>query len=348
MKVRSATPTATLSNSYTKHDMMNPKTLRIVFMGTPEFAVPSLRRLVAEGYNVVGAVTVPDKPAGRGRHLRESDVKLAARELGVPVLQPEKFRDPAFLDALQALQPDLGIVIAFKMLPEVVWAMPRLGTFNLHASLLPEYRGAAPINWAIINGERETGITTFLLNHEIDKGAILAQERVAIAPEDNVGTLYERLMLLGAELVTATVDRIAAGDCTPAEQMHFDESRLHPAPKIFKEDCRIDWRQPGERIVNLVRGLSPYPAAWTPIFKKGEPSDTAKIFAVHFEPGGVVQRPGTVETDKRTYLAVACADGRIVVDELQIAGKRRMSARDLLPGMRDLSDYSFGEEAAEA
>ena len=246
---------------------MNPKTLRIVFMGTPEFAVPSLRRLVAEGYNVVGAVTVPDKPAGRGRHLRESDVKIAARELGVPVLQPEKFRDPAFLDALQALQPDLGIVIAFKMLPEVVWAMPRLGTFNLHASLLPEYRGAAPINWAIINGERETGITTFLLNHEIDKGAILAQERVAIAPEDNVGTLYERLMLLGAELVTATVDRIAAGDCTPAEQMHFDESRLHPAPKIFKEDCRIDWRQPGERIVNLVRGLSPYPAAWTPIFK---------------------------------------------------------------------------------
>ena len=206
---------------------MNPKTLRIVFMGTPEFAVPSLRRLVAEGYNVVGAVTVPDKPAGRGRHLRESDVKIAARELGVPVLQPEKFRDPAFLDALQALQPDLGIVIAFKMLPEVVWAMPRLGTFNLHASLLPEYRGAAPINWAIINGERETGITTFLLNHEIDKGAILAQERVAIAPEDNVGTLYERLMLLGAELVTATVDRIAAGDCTPAEQMHFDESRLH-------------------------------------------------------------------------------------------------------------------------
>ena len=252
-------PTAILSNSYTKHDTMNPKTLRIVFMGTPEFAVPSLRRLVAEGYNVVGAVTVPDKPAGRGRHLRESDVKIAARELGVPVLQPEKFRDPAFLDALQALQPDLGIVIAFKMLPEVVWAMPRLGTFNLHASLLPEYRGAAPINWAIINGERETGITTFLLNHEIDKGAILAQERVAIAPEDNVGTLYERLMLLGAELVTATVDRIAAGDCTPAEQMHFDESRLHPAPKIFKEDCRIDWRQPGERIVNLVRGLSPYP-----------------------------------------------------------------------------------------
>lgn len=348
MKVRSATPTATLSNSYTKHDMDESENAAHRLHGYAEFAVRRSGGSSPKGTTSSGRSPSPTKPAGRGRHLRESDVKIAARELGVPVLQPEKFRDPAFLDALQALQPDLGIVIAFKMLPEVVWAMPRLGTFNLHASLLPEYRGAAPINWAIINGERETGITTFLLNHEIDKGAILAQERVAIAPEDNVGTLYERLMLLGAELVTATVDRIAAGDCTPAEQMHFDESRLHPAPKIFKEDCRIDWRQPGERIVNLVRGLSPYPAAWTPIFKKGEPSDTAKIFAVHFEPGGVVQRPGTVETDKRTYLAVACADGRIVVDELQIAGKRRMSARDLLPGMRDLSDYSFGEEAAEA
>lgn len=274
-------------------------------------------------------------------------MKIAARELGIPVLQPEKFRDPTFLEALQALEPDLGIVIAFKMLPEVVWAMPRLGTFNLHASLLPQYRGAAPINWALINGERETGVTTFLLNHEIDKGAILAQERVAIAADDNVGTLYERLMLLGAELVTATVDRIAAGDCTPVEQMHFDESRLHPAPKIFKEDCRIDWRQPGARIVDLVRGLSPYPAAWTPLFKEGRESGTAKIFAVHFEPSEAGQRPGTVETDNRSYLAVACADGRIVIDELQIAGKRRMSAHDLLLGMRDLADYSFDAEAAE-
>ena len=342
MKVRSATPTATLSNSYTKHDMMNPKTLRIVFMGTPEFAVPSLRRLVAEGYNVVGAVTVPDKPAGRGRHLRESDVKIAARELGVPVLQPEKFRDPAFLDALQALQPDLGIVIAFKMLPEVVWAMPRLGTFNLHASLLPEYRGAAPINWAIINGERETGITTFLLNHEIDKGAILAQERVAIAPEDNVGTLYERLMLLGAELVTATVDRIAAGDCTPAEQMHFDESRLHPAPKIFKEDCRIDWRQPGERIVNLVRGLSPYPAAWTEMRKEGETASlTAKIYAAAFEAAAHNEAAGTVESDGRTFIRVACADGWITLGELQIAGKKRLPVRELLLGLRDIGQYRF-------
>ena len=319
---------------------MNPKELRIVFMGTPEFAVPSLRALVAGGYNVVAVVTTPDKPAGRGQKLHQSEVKLAALELGLPVLQPEKLKAP--------LKPDLGIVIAFRMLPEVIWAMPRLGTFNLHASLLPQYRGAAPINWAVINGETETGVTTFLLNHEIDKGAIIAQVRVPILPKDNVGTMYDKLMHTGTALVTETVDRIAAGDIQPMEQTGIDESRLHPAPKIFKEDCRIDWRQPGERIVNLVRGLSPYPAAWTPIFKKGEPSDTAKIFAVHFEPGGVVQRPGTVETDKRTYLAVACAGGRIVIDELQIAGKRRMSARDLLPGMRDLSDYSFGEEAAEA
>lgn len=324
---------------------MNSKALRIVFMGTPEFAVPSLRRLVGEGYNVVAAVTVPDKPAGRGQKLRESEVKVAARELGLPVLQPEKFRDLAFLNALQALQPDLGIVIAFKMLPEVVWAMPRLGTFNLHASLLPQYRGAAPINWAIINGERETGVTTFLLNHEIDKGAIIAQERVAITPEDNVGTLYERLMLLGAKLVTTTVDQIAAGGYTPVEQIQFDENQLRPAPKIFKEECRIDWSQEGQRIVDFVRGLSPYPAAWTPMYKEGSESGTAKIFTAHFEQGRVAERPGAVETDNRTYLSVACADGRIFIEELQIAGKRRMTIHDLLLGMRDIADYHFSEEA---
>ena len=251
---------------------MNAKDLRIVFMGTPEFAVPSLRALVRSGYNVVGVVTTPDKPAGRGQKLHESDVKIAARELELPILQPEKLRDPAFVSAMEELRPDLGIVIAFRMLPEVVWAMPRLGTFNLHASLLPQYRGAAPINWAIINGETETGVTTFLLNHEIDKGGIIGQIRVPILPEDNVGTLYERLMTTGTSLVTETVDRIAAGEIRPVEQQHIDEATLRPAPKIFKEDCRIDWSWEGRRIVNFVRGLSPYPAAWTPIFKKGEPS----------------------------------------------------------------------------
>lgn len=324
---------------------MDPKSLRIVFMGTPEFAVPSLRRLVEEGYHVVSVVTVPDKPAGRGQKLRESEVKVAAQALGIPVLQPEKFRDPEFLEALRALQPDLGIVIAFKMLPEAVWAMPRLGTFNLHASLLPQYRGAAPINWALINGERETGVTTFLLNHEIDKGAIVAQERVEIRPEDNVGTLYERLMTVGAGLVTATVDRIAAGGFTPVEQQNVDECTLHPAPKIFKEDCRIDWRLPGERIVNFVRGLSPYPAAWTTLCREGVEVGTAKLFTVRFEQGGGDGIPGTVHSDDRSYLAVTCADGRILVEEIQVAGKRRMSIRELLPGLHGAGSYFFGSQA---
>ena len=234
---------------------MDAKDLRIVFMGTPEFAVPSLRALVGGGYNVVGVVTSPDKPAGRGQKIHRSEVKIAALELGLPVLQPEKLKAPEFVEALEALRPDLGIVIAFRMLPEVVWAMPRLGTFNLHASLLPQYRGAAPINWAIINGETETGVTTFLLNHEIDKGGIIGQIRVPILPEDNVGTLYERLMTTGTSLVTETVDRIAAGEIRPVEQQHIDEATLRPAPKIFKEDCRIDWEKPGREIVNFVRGL---------------------------------------------------------------------------------------------
>lgn len=237
---------------------MNAKDLRIVFMGTPEFAVPSLRALVRSGYNVVGVVTTPDKPAGRGQKLHESDVKIAARELGLPILQPEKLRDPAFVSAMEELRPDLGIVIAFRMLPEVVWAMPRLGTFNLHASLLPQYRGAAPINWAIINGESKTGVTTFLLNHEIDKGAILGQVEMPIQPEDNVGTLYDRLMTVGADLVVQTVERIAAGEITPVVQPDEDAS-LRPAPKIFKNDCLIDWTQSGKRIIDFIRGLSPYP-----------------------------------------------------------------------------------------
>lgn len=301
---------------------MNPKELRIVFMGTPEFAVPSLRALVAGGYNVVAVVTTPDKPAGRGQKLHQSEVKLAALELGLPVLQPEKLKAPEFVEAMQALKPDLGIVIAFRMLPEVIWAMPRLGTFNLHASLLPQYRGAAPINWAVINGETETGVTTFLLNHEIDKGAIIAQVRVPILPKDNVGTMYDKLMHTGTALVTETVDRIAAGDVQPMEQTGIDESRLHPAPKIFKEDCRIDWSWEGRRIVNFVRGLSPYPAAWTEMHKEGETASlTAKIYAAAFEAAAHNEAAGAVESDGRTFIRVACADGWITLGELQIAGK---------------------------
>lgn len=322
---------------------MNAKDLRIVFMGTPEFAVPSLRALVEGGYHVVAVVTTPDRPAGRGQKLHESDVKIAARELGLPVLQPEKLKAPEFVEAMQALRPDLGIVIAFRMLPEVIWAMPRLGTFNLHASLLPEYRGAAPINWAIIDGEHETGVTTFLLNHEIDKGAILGQLRVPILPEDNAGTLYDRLMHTGTSLVTDTVERIARGDLQPIEQQHIDERTLRPAPKIFKEDCLIDWTLDGRRIADFIRGLSPYPAAWSELRREdGAAPTTAKIFSAAFEPAAHGEPCGTVQSDGRTFIRVACTDGWIDIGDLQLAGKKRLPVRELLLGLRDILQYRFG------
>ena len=320
---------------------MTGKDLRIVFMGTPEFAVASLRRLVEEGYNIVAVVTTPDKPAGRGQRLHESDVKVAARELGLPILQPERLRDEAFVEAMRALEPDLGIVIAFRMLPEVIWAMPKLGTFNLHASLLPEYRGAAPINWAVINGERETGITTFLLNHEIDKGAIIGQKREPITEDDTVGTMYDKLMRSGCDLVVETVERVAAGNYEAREQMHIDEATLKPAPKIFKDDCRIDWSWEGRRIVNFVRGLSPYPAAWTPMYIDGEERGSAKIFRVTFSASEHKRTAGTVESDGKSSLRVACQDGWVEIHELQVAGKRRMAVRDLLLGLRNIEDYTF-------
>ena len=325
---------------------MTSKDLRIVFMGTPEFAVPSLRALVAGGYNVVAVVTVPDKQAGRGRKMQESAVKIAARELGLPILQPEKLRDEEFVEAMRALKPDLGIVIAFRMLPEIIWSMPRYGTFNLHASLLPQYRGAAPINHAIIDGQTETGVTTFLLNNEIDKGAIIGQLRVPIHPEDCVGTLYERLMNLGPQLVTDTVDKIAFGNYTAVTQEHIDESTLRPAPKIFKDDCLIDWHADGRRIVNFVRGLSPYPAAWTRMYIDDTEVNTAKIFEVHFKSlpadSADTKSVGSVVSDSRSLLAVRCADGYIHIDSMQIAGKKRLSTRELLSGFRDAEQYTFG------
>ena len=320
---------------------MDDKSLRIVFMGTPEFAATSLRKLVAEGYNVVAVVTTPDKPAGRGQKMHESDVKVVAKELGLPILQPEKLRDESFLEALRVLDIDLGVVIAFRMLPEVVWAMPKMGTFNLHASLLPQYRGAAPINWAIINGETRSGVTTFLLNHEIDKGAIIEQTAVDILPEDNVGTLYDKLMTIGAELVTRTVDKVAVGGYETVEQMHIDESTLRPAPKIFKEDGHIDWSGSIVDIHNKVRGLSPYPAAWAALYKGDEECGSAKIYTSHIEPATMNVAPGTVRTDGKSYVAVAAADGWVYIDEVQLAGKRRMAIKDLLLGWRDASDVRF-------
>lgn len=310
-------------------------------MGTPEFAVASLKRLVEEGYNIVAVVTTPDKPAGRGQRMHESDVKVAARELGLPILQPEKLRDPEFVQAMEELRPDLGIVIAFRMLPEVIWAMPRYGTFNLHASLLPQYRGAAPINWAIINGEKETGITTFLLNHEIDKGAIIGQRKMPILAEDNIGTMYDKLMTEGCDLVVETVEKIATQDFTPIEQMHIDEATLKPAPKIFKEDCKIDWSWEGERIVNFVRGLSPYPAAWSPMYLAGEEKGSAKIFEVRFSPDKGNGNVGEIISDGKEQIAVVCSDGLIEIRSMQMAGKKRMSNKELLLGFRNIEDYTM-------
>lgn len=273
---------------------MSSKDLRILFLGTPEFAAVSLRHLVEAGYNVAAVVTAPDKPAGRGQKVRESDVKRYAVEAGLPVLQPEKLRDPAFLDHLRALDIDLGIVIAFRMLPELVWSMPRLGTFNLHASLLPQYRGAAPINRAIINGETTTGLTTFMLNAEIDKGDIIGRVEMPIRPDDNAGTLHDRLMEAGKELVALTVDRIAAGNVTPLRQFDIPEETLRPAPKIFKDDCRVDWTERGKKIADLIRGLAPYPAAWSVLMDTdGNEVNSLKLFDGRFEKWERSYAPGT-------------------------------------------------------
>ena len=322
---------------------MEAKRLRIVYMGTPDFAVAPLRRLVEEGYNIVGVVTMPDKPAGRGLHMQASAVKRYAVEAGLPVYQPEKLKDPQFVETLRSLAPDLGIVIAFRMLPEIVWAMPRLGTFNLHASLLPQYRGAAPINWAIINGEKESGVTTFLLNHEIDKGAILCQQRVAIDEEDDAGTLHDKLMNAGTGLVIETIERIAAGAIAPVDQQTIEPQVVRDAPKIFKETCRIDWSASGDTVRNLVRGLSPYPAAWSELHKEGASPIGVKIFRVHVEncPADRLTAPGTLVTDGRTFMKVACADGYLFLDELQLAGKKRMAVADLLRGFKEAASYAF-------
>ena len=322
---------------------MEAKKLRIVYMGTPDFAVAPLRRLVEEGYNIVGVVTMSDKPAGRGLHMQASAVKRYAVEAGLPVYQPEKLKDPQFVETLRSLAPDLGIVIAFRMLPEIVWAMPRLGTFNLHASLLPQYRGAAPINWAIINGEKESGVTTFLLNHEIDKGAILCQQRVAIDEEDDAGTLHDKLMNAGADLVIETIERIASGAIAPVDQQTIEPQVIRDAPKIFKETCRIDWSASGDTVRNLVRGLSPYPAAWSELHKEGASPIGVKIFRVHAEtcPADRLPAPGTLVTDGRTFMKVACADGYLFLEELQLAGKKRMAVADLLRGFKEAASYAF-------
>lgn len=310
---------------------MTKENLKIVFFGTPEFAVTSLERLVDNGFNIAAVVTMPDKQAGRGHHLIQSDVKKYAVDKGLPVLQPEKLKDEAFIQTLREIDADLFIVIAFRMLPEVVWNMPRLGTFNLHASLLPKYRGAAPINWAVINGDTHTGVTTFFLKHEIDTGDIIQQKSIPIEITDNVGVVHDKLMVLGAEMVLQTVEGIINDSVcrTPQDEMLNGEEPCQ-APKIFKDTCHIDWTKPAMTVYNHIRGLSPYPAAWTEIDKDGSMLQL-KIYATSLPINKSNCIPGRASVADGK-LIVDCNDGCIEVLSVQLQGKRRMDTADFLRG----------------
>lgn len=312
---------------------MKKEDLRIVFMGTPGFAVESLRALVENNYNVVGVITAPDRPAGRGYKLQPSAVKEYALSQGLNILQPEKLKDETFLEELRALKADIQVVVAFRMLPEVVWDMPPMGTFNLHGSLLPQYRGAAPINWAIINGEKQTGVTTFFLTHEIDTGKIIMQESITIEPNDNVEVIHDKLMHIGARLVTKTIDNIIEGEVeAKAQSNYFDnESELKPAPKIFKETCEIDWSKSSAEIHNFVRGLSPYPAAWANLEVNGN-ALTFKIFETKPIKELHDLKPGTIVTDNKTTLRIATQDGFVELLDIQLSGKKRMKTSQFLNG----------------
>jgi|SRR5690348_13571479 methionyl-tRNA formyltransferase len=302
--------------------------IRIIFMGTPEFAVPSLDLLYKAGYNIVGVITAPDKPAGRGMKLSESEVKKYAVKNNLKILQPDKLKHPDFIEELRQLKADLQVVVAFRMLPEMVWKMPPLGTINLHASLLPQYRGAAPINWAIINGEKETGVTTFKLQQEIDTGNILLQEKIKINDNETAGTLHDKMKSIGAELLLKTVQQLQNG--TLQEHAQSYSSMLRLAPKIFSEDCKINWDQNVEDIFNFIRGLSPYPAAFT--FLHGK---KLKIFSAEKQQQTGLGSPGDYVTNNKSYLKFAAKDGYISIKELQSEGKKRMNVVDFLRGWRE-------------
>ncbi len=314
--------------------------LRIVFMGTPDFAVPSLDILIQHKYNVVAVVTAPDKPSGRGQQLNQSAVKKYAVEKNLTLLQPEKLRNPDFIATLQQLQADLFIVVAFRMLPEVIWKMPTLGTFNLHASLLPQYRGAAPINWAVINGEKETGVTTFFLQHEIDTGNILLQEKIKIEEDDNVGIVHDKLMQLGATLVLKTVEKIEQNSIQAIPQLTFenDASKLKHAPKIFKETCLIDWNKSAIETHHLIRGLSPYPTAFTYLNGKVLKIFTSKIDTNSYTSTQKVDSINKnileISTDQKSYFSIKCNDGFLAILEVQLEGKKRMKIDEFLRGYR--------------
>ncbi len=321
---------------------MKKEDLRIVFMGTPEFAVPSLNALIVGGYNVVGVITAPDREAGRGRKITMSAVKHYAINNNLKVLQPTNLKDADFIKELIELEPNLQIVVAFRMLPKVVWSLPTFGSFNLHGSLLPQYRGAAPINFALINGEKETGVTTFFLDEQIDTGNILAQTKIEITQEDDAGSLHDKMMVLGAELVLITIEDILNENIVPINQKTIINKKLKKAPKLLKSDCKINWNNNAEKIKNFVRGLSPYPAAFS-ILSSSDYKDTiVKIYKVSIISSISDKTiPGTIISDGSTYLDVVVDDGLIRIEELQLSGKKRLKAIEFLRGFQNINDYNF-------
>lgn len=312
------------------------KNLRIVFMGSPEFAVASLEALVNNDFNVVGVITAPDKLAGRGKHLKKTEVKIFAENRGLKLLQPENLKDPNFIEEFKSLHPNLGVVVAFRMLPEAVWSYPEYGTFNLHASLLPQYRGAAPINHAIINGEKETGLTTFFLQHEIDTGNIILQERLPVFDDENFGHLQKRMMEEGARLVIKTIRAIESDTLIPIaqDQLITLAKPLKPAPKIFKDDCRINWENTAENIHNLIRGLSPSPGAFTTLVSPDGKAFNIKILRAKYQPVVHNELPGTISTNNKNELVVHTRSGIIMIEELQMAGKKSLSVQAFLNGFK--------------
>jgi len=314
------------------------KDIRVVYMGTPDFAVDPLRAIVEAGYTVVGVVTVPDKPAGRGQKIQQSPVKLFALENNLHLLQPEKLKEAVFVEELNSLKPDIAVVVAFRMLPEVVWSIPKLGTFNLHASLLPQYRGAAPINWAIINGETKSGVTTFLIDKEIDTGNIIFQKEVSIESNETAGDLHDKLMHTGSKLVVETIDALSEKNFKPIPQTSFvrEDHKLKPAPKIFRETCKIDWSKPVNNIHNLIRGLSPYPGAWTEMEFTDGSITQVKILKSSISEKTHLLENGSIVTDGKSSFEVKCNNGSIRIIELQVAGKRPMKTNEMLNGLKNI------------